>query len=128
GHGGHVHDHVVAHRLPDHGDDDGGDDQFFTLPEDGVGHVAEQADDAVQHTVFGLVNGREDARDDDHRQDVGDVEHHPEKVLALDLFPRQDGGKDQRKGKGDEGDHHHQQDHVLHRADELGVTDQLLEV
>ena len=127
-HGGHVHDHVVADGLPHHGNDDGGDDQFFALPQDGVAHVAEQADDAVQHAVFRLIDGREDAGDDDHRQDVGDVEDDAEKVLAFDLLPGEDGGKYQCKGEGDQGDRYHQQDHILHGADELGVPQQMLEV
>ena len=127
-HGGHVHDHVVADGLPHHGNDDGGDDQFFALPQDGVAHVAEQADDAVQHTVFRLIDGREDTGDDDYRQDVGDVEDDPEEILSLDLFPGQDGRKHQRKGKGDDGHYHHQQDHILHGADELGILEQVLEI
>lgn len=104
------------------------DDQFFALPQDGVAHVAEQADDAVQHAVFRLIDGREDAGDDDHRQDVGDVEDDAEKVLAFDLLPGEDGGKHQCKGEGDQGDRYHQQDHILHGADELGVPQQMLEV
>ena len=128
GHGSHIHDHVIAHGLPDHGEDDGGDDQLFALPEDGVCHIPEQADDAVQHAVFRLIDGREDAGDDDHRQDVGDVEDDPEEILPLDLFPGQNGCKHQRKGKGDDGHYHHQQDHILHGADELGILEQVLEI
>ena len=85
-----VHDHVVADGLPHHGNDDGGDDQFFTFPEDGVGHIPEQTNDAVQHTIFRLVDGRENTGDDDHRQDVGDVEDDAEKVLPFDLLPGED--------------------------------------
>ena len=32
------------------------------------------------------------------------------------------------KAEGDQGDRYHQQDHILHRADELGVLQQMLEV
>ena len=77
---------------------------------------------------FRLIDGREDAGDDDHRQDVGDVEDDAKKVLAFDLLPGEDGGKYQCKGEGDQGDRYHQQDHILHGADELGVPQQMLEV
>ena len=62
------------------------------------------------------------------RQDVGDVEYDAEEVLSPQLLPGEDGRKHQCKCKGDDGDHHHQQDHVLHRADELRVVQQLPEV
>ena len=32
------------------------------------------------------------------------------------------------KRKGDDGNDHHQQDHVLHGADELGVLQQMLKI
>lgn len=101
---------------------------FFAFPEDGVAHIPEQADDAVQHTVFRLIDGRENAGDDDHGKDIRDVEDDPEEILPFDLFAGQDGCKNQRKRKGNDGDHHHEQDHILHRADELGIFQQMLEV
>ena len=50
------------------------------------------------------------------------------KKFCFDLLPGEDGGKYQCKGEGDQGDRYHQQDHILHGADELGVPQQMLEV
>ena len=50
------------------------------------------------------------------------------KFCPLIFFAGQDGCKHQRKRKGDDGNDHHQQDHVLHGADELGVLQQMLKV
>ena len=52
----------------------------------------------VQHAVFRLIDGREDAGDDDHRQDVGDVEDDAENGMLnsiiglfrnIDVYKRQ---------------------------------------
>ena len=50
------------------------------------------------------------------------------KFWPLIFSAGEDGGKHQRKGEGDDGDDHHEQDHILHGADELGVPQQMLEV
>ena len=68
GHGSHIHHHVIAHSLPDHSNDDGRNDQLFAFPEDRVSHIPEQPDDAVQHAILRLIDGREDTKGDSDQQ------------------------------------------------------------
>ena len=98
------------------------------LPEDRIAHIAEQSYYAVQHSVFRLVNRGEDSGDYNHGKDIRNIEDHPEKILALQLFPRQNPREHQRKGEGDDRHHHDQKDHILHGADKACVSQKGLEI
>ena len=124
GHGSHVHDHVVADGLPDHGDNDAHHDHFLALPEDALLQIHKGFDDGVQHTVLRLINSGEDTGNNNNGQNIGDVEHHPEETLTLDLFFRQDICENQCQRHGDDCDHHDQQQGILHGTDKGGVLQQ----
>ena len=126
GHGGHVHDHVVTDGLPDHGNDQTGDDVLLTLPQNAF--LTEEIQNGVQQTLVDVVDGGENTGDNDNRQNIGDVEHNPEEILALQLLAGQNAGKDQRGSHGEHGNHHDQQQHILHGANEGSIPQQHLEI
>ena len=128
GHRGHVHHHVVADGLPHHSDDDTGDNHGLILPQHHHRLAGEKGENAVEHPVFRLINGGEDASDNHHRKDVRDIEDDAEEVLSPDILPGEDGGKDDGKEKGDDGDSDDKKNGVLHGDDKLGILEECLEV
>ena len=126
----HIHDHIVADRLPDHGDHQAVDHQLLVAePEDRrLVAAPENTDDTVEKSAVGIVDRREDRRDDDYGQDIRDIEYNAEEILSFDLFA----GEDCREYQGERHRHDRhtddQQDCVLERTEEIGVLHQDLEI
>mgnify|MGYP006924229673 CR=1 FL=1 len=101
------------------------------MPSHSVRHLAgftEQGDQAVEHAVVRVINGAENGADNDHGQDIRNVEDHAEEILPLDLFPREDRRKYQGERKCNDGDNDDQQDRILEGLVKFRVRKQLLEI
>ena len=74
------------------------------------------------------THGREDTGNNDNGENIGNVEHDPEEILTLQLFPGENARKNQSRSHGEHRDHDDQQQHVLHGPDKGGILHQHLEV
>ena len=83
---------------------------------------------AVEHAVFGLVDGGEDTGYDDDGENVRYVEDNAQQLLAFDVLAGEYTCKNERQREGNHCNYHDQQNGVLHGADEIGVVNERLEV
>lgn len=80
-----------------------------------------ERENAVEHAVLGLVDGGEDAGDDDDGEDVRYVEDNTQQLLALYVLTGEDARKEERQREGYHSNDHDQQNGVLHGADKVGI-------
>ena len=130
GHGSHIHDHVVADGLPDHGAGQTvNHDALIAQPVDGFRiRPAKQRQNGIEHTVVGVINGGENGADDDDGENVGNIEHHAKEVLPLDLFAGQNGCKNDGQRHGDHTDNYDQKQRIFHGLQELHIPEEFGEV